>query len=46
MEDLDGEAIREMFLDQGILKDKSNKRKQALLYKGVFCEISFYLFIK
>jgi len=44
IEDLDADAIKEMFMDQGILKDKTNKRKKAQMYNGVFCEHSFYLF--
>ena len=27
IEDLDADAIREIFLDAGVLKDKTNKRK-------------------
>jgi len=32
IEDLDATTIKEMFLDEGILKDKTNKRKEEKMY--------------
>ena len=46
IDDLDAEAIRVMFLDSGILKDKEGERKKALMFKGNNCELSFYVFSK
>lgn len=46
IEDLDATTIKEMFLDEGILKDKTNKRKEEKMYEGNFCELSCYLFTK
>ena len=46
IEDLDAETIREMFMDQGIIKDKTDKRKKDNMYKNVMCDLSFYLFSK
>lgn len=43
---MDAAAIREMFIDQGLLKDKTNKRKEAKMYMGVYCQASFYYFDK
>jgi hypothetical protein len=46
IEDLDAEAIREKFMDMGIIKDKTNKRKEDNMFKDVTAELSFYLFSK
>jgi len=46
IEDLDAGTIKEMFLDEGILKDKTNKRKEEKMYNGIECELSCYLFTK
>ena len=46
IEDLSQEAIRDMFLDIGVLKDKTNERKKMKMYEGVDCECSFYVFSK
>jgi len=35
-----------MFLDIGVLKDKTNERKKMKMYEGVDCECSFYVFAK
>ena len=44
IEDLDAETIREMFMDLAIIKDKTNKRKEDNMYKGVNCDLAFYIF--
>jgi hypothetical protein len=46
IEDLDATTIKEMFLDEGILKDKTNKRKEEKMYQNCYCENSCYLFTK
>ena len=38
VEDLSPGVIREMFLDIGLLKDKSDERKKMKMYEGVDCE--------
>lgn len=46
IEDVDEETIRKLFLDEGILKDKTGERKKAKMFQGNYCEISCYLFKK
>ena len=46
IEDLDEKTIRDMFMDQGLLKDHKNERKKAKMYMGVACFNSFYVFNK
>ena len=46
VEDLSPEVIRDMFLDIGLLKDKTDERKKRKMYEGVDCENSFYIFPK
>jgi hypothetical protein len=46
IEDLSTNDIRKYFLDEGILKDKTNKRQQEKMYEGVDCKMSFYLLDK
>ena len=46
IEDLDEHTVREMFLDEGMLKDKTNKRKQDKMYEHNYCELSVYVFRK
>jgi hypothetical protein len=46
IEDLDAETIRKLFLDEGMLKDKTNARKEAKMFEGRYCELSCYLFDK
>jgi UDP-N-acetylmuramate-alanine ligase len=37
IEDLSTQDIRKYFLDEGILKDKTNKRQQEMMYQDVDC---------
>ena len=37
IEDLSSKDIREYFLAEGILKDKTNKRQEDMMYDGVEC---------
>ena len=46
IEDLDEHTVREIFMDAGLLKDKTNERKKAKMYFGVKCQNSFYVFEK
>lgn len=46
IEDLSSNDIRNYFLNEGILKDKTNKRQQEMMYHGVECQQSFYLLDK
>jgi hypothetical protein len=43
IEDLSSNDIRNYFLNEGILKDKTNKRQQEMMYSGVDCQQAFYL---
>lgn len=46
MDDLDEQAIREIFLDVGLIKQKDPERERRLEYSGIECERSLYLFSK
>jgi hypothetical protein len=46
IEDLDEKTVREIFMDQGLLKDHTNERKKAKMYKDNYCYNSFYVFNK
>lgn len=46
IEDLSKEDIYKYFLDEGILKDTTNKRQEEMMYDGVDCENAFYLLPK
>lgn len=43
---MDEKMIREIFMDEGLIKKKDAEREKRLLYQGVFCENSLYLFPK
>lgn len=38
--------IREIFMDEGLIKKKDIEREKRLLYYGVECEKSFYILTK
>jgi hypothetical protein len=38
--------IREIFMDEGLIKKKDLEREKKLLYFGVECENSFYILSK
>lgn len=46
IDDLEENAIREIFMDEGIIKKKDAAREKARLYAGIECEFSLYLFKK
>ena len=46
VDDLDEQAIREIFLDVGLIKEKDPERERRLEYLGIECERSLYLFSK
>lgn len=46
VDDLGENAIREIFMDEGIIKKKDEAREKAKLYAGVECQLSLYLFSK
>jgi len=46
IDDLEENAIREIFMDEGIIKKKDKEREKRKLYSGVECEYSMYLFHK
>lgn len=46
IDDLEEHAIREIFMDEGIIKKKDKERERQLLYAGVESENSLYLFSK
>ena len=46
IEDLSSKDIREYFLAEGILKDKTNKRQEDMMYDGVECQQAFYILDK
>ena len=43
---MDEKTIREIFMDQGLIKKKDPERERRLEYLGVECEKSLYLFSK
>lgn len=46
VDDLDELAIREIFMDVGLIKKKDKEREKRLMYQGIKCEVSQYLFAK
>lgn len=46
IEDMDQQLIREIFMDEGLIKKKDPEREQRLLYHGIHCQQSLYLFSK
>ena len=38
IDDLNLETVREIFMDEGIIKKKDPERERKNLYKGIFCE--------
>jgi hypothetical protein len=46
IDDLNEQEIREIFIDEGITKNKSPEREARLLYQGISCNKSLYLFSK
>ena len=46
IDDLDELMIREIFLDEGLIKKKDPDREERLMYTGIDCENSLYLFHK
>lgn len=46
VDDLDEKAIREIFMDVGLIKKKDKEREKRLMYQGIKCEVSQYLFTK
>lgn len=46
IDDLDEVMIREIFLDEGLIKKKDPAREERLMYLGIDCENSLYLFHK
>ena len=46
IDDLEEQAIREIFMDEGIIKKKDLEREKKRLYAGVECEFALYIFHK
>lgn len=46
MDDMDEPVIREIFMDEGLIKKKDKAREQRLLYAGISCTNSIYIFHK
>jgi|LauGreDrversion4_2_1035121.scaffolds.fasta_scaffold469800_2 hypothetical protein len=46
VDDIDEKAIREIFMDAGLIKKKDPEREKRLLYNGISCERSLYIFSK
>ena len=46
VDDIDEAALREIFMDEGLIKKKDKAREARLLYWGVNCEASLYIFRK
>ena len=43
---MDEKTIREIFMDEGLIKKKDPEREKRLLYHGIDCEKSLYIFAK
>lgn len=43
---MDEKTIREIFMDQGLIKKKDPEREKRLEYLGIECERSLYIFSK
>lgn len=46
IDDVEERKLREMFMDEGLIKKKDKERERKLLYQGVHCVMSLYLFHK
>jgi hypothetical protein len=46
IDDLEEGAIREIFMDEGIIKKKDKEREKKKLYAGVACKMSLYMLSK
>ena len=46
IDDIEESKIREIFMDEGLIKKKDKEREQRLLYQGIKCEKSIYMFSK
>jgi len=46
LDDMDERVIREIFMDEGIIKKKDLEREKRLLYNGIACENSLYVLSK
>lgn len=46
LDDMDEKMIREIFMDEGLIKKKDKEREKRLLYNGVHCENAMYVFNK
>ncbi len=46
IDDLTEQEIREIFIDEGITKKKGPEREARLLFQGISCEKSMYIFSK
>lgn len=43
---MDEPVIREIFMDEGLIKKKDKARELRLLYDGIMCTNSIYIFHK
>jgi len=43
---MDEQTIREIFMDEGLIKKKNPEREKRLLYEGIHAEMSLYIFRK
>jgi len=46
VDDIDEMMIREIFMDEGLIKKKDKAREARLLYSGIACTNSIYIFHK
>jgi hypothetical protein len=46
IDDLDEMAIKEIFMDVGLIKQKDKAREEKMMYDGIKCEVAQYLFTK
>lgn len=46
LDDLDAANIREIFMEEGLIKKKDPAREERLMFNGVKCEMSMYLISK
>lgn len=46
VDDMDEKTIREIFMDEGLIKKKDKEREKRLLYSGITCDNALYVFHK
>lgn len=46
VDDMDEGIIREIFMDEGLIKKKDPEREKRLMYYGIDCQKSIFIFDK